>query len=71
MAGEERAGQAFRHRQGTLGYSTNGAGGSTTSKVRLLRTTWRNENEWYPVKELIWTLKNLDAQIVILGITAE
>ena len=43
----------------------------TKSKVRLLRTTWRNENEWYPAKEMVWTLKNLDAQIVILGITAE
>jgi parallel beta-helix repeat protein len=57
--------------EGTLPYSTNATGGGTTSKVRLLRTTWRNENEWYPIKELAWTLKNLDAQIVILGITAE
>jgi hypothetical protein len=57
--------------EGTLPYSTNGAGGMTSSKVRLLRTTWQNGNEWYPVKEMVWTLKNLDAQIVILGVTAE
>ena len=56
--------------EGEVQYSTSPTAG-TKSKVRLLRTTWENQNEWYPAKEMIWTLKNLDAQIVILGVTAE
>jgi len=37
--------------------------------VRLFCTVWFNENEWYPINNLKWKLKNKTASIVLLGVT--
>ena len=39
--------------------------------VRLFHAVWRNDNEWYPVDKITFKLQNLDAQVAILGATAE
>ena len=39
--------------------------------VRLFATTWQNENEWLPVREMEWTLKDESATIVIFAVTVK
>jgi parallel beta-helix repeat protein len=36
---------------------------------RVFASTWKNENEWLPVREVEWTLVDESATVVILGIT--
>jgi len=45
--------------------------GKEYTSVRLFRTIWENDNEWYPVKQLEWKLENPSAQVLILGVTVE
>jgi hypothetical protein len=38
---------------------------------RLFTTTWENDNEWYPVKEVKFELLNKNAQVMIIAVTVE
>lgn len=44
---------------------------SEKTPVRLFHTAWRNENEWYPIKQLEWRLDNPAATFLILAVTVE
>jgi len=37
--------------------------------ARFFLTTWKNQNEWLPVRELSWVLEEESATVVILGIS--
>jgi hypothetical protein len=45
--------------------------GSGKDKARIFMTTWTNDNEWYPVDKLKFTLENPGAKFIILAITGE
>jgi len=34
-------------------------------------TTWNNDNEWYPVKDIEWILDDDSAAVLIFGVTAK
>jgi hypothetical protein len=42
-----------------------------SKKARLFLTTWNNENFWYPIRDLEWTVMDGQATIVILGLTVQ
>ncbi len=44
---------------------------SKDGQTEILLTTWANDNEWYPIREMQWTLDDESAKIVILGVTAK
>jgi parallel beta-helix repeat protein len=44
---------------------------SKDGKVEVLLTTWANDNEWYPIRELEWTLDDPSATVLIFGVTTK
>jgi parallel beta-helix repeat protein len=44
---------------------------SQDSQARIFLTTWNNDNEWYPVKDVEWILEDDSAAVLILGVTAK
>ena len=44
---------------------------SKDGQARIFLTTWNNDNEWYPVKDLEWVLDDDAATMLIFGITAK
>lgn len=44
---------------------------SQDGQARLFLTTWKNSNEWYPVKDVEWILEDDSAAVLMLGVTAE
>jgi hypothetical protein len=44
---------------------------SRDGETRIFLTTWNNDNEWYPVKEMEWVLDDHSAAVLIFGVTAK
>jgi hypothetical protein len=44
-------------------------GNSGQAPVRLFSSSWRNLNEWLPVKDIEWVLTDDSATVIILGVT--
>ena len=44
---------------------------SQDGQARLFVTTWKNDNEWYPVKDIEWLLDDDSAGVLLFGVTAE
>ena len=44
---------------------------SKDGQARIFLTTWNNDNEWYPVKDIEWILDNDSAAVLIFGVTAK
>jgi len=44
---------------------------SKDGQARILLTTWNNDNEWCPVKDIEWTLDDDSAAVLIFGVTAK
>ena len=44
---------------------------SKDGKAKIFLTTWNNDNEWYPVKEIEWILDDESASVLIFGVTAK
>jgi hypothetical protein len=44
---------------------------SKDGRARIFVTTWNNDNEWYPVKEIEWILDDDSATVLIFGVTAK
>ena len=44
---------------------------SKEGKAKIILTTWDNDNEWYPVKEVEWILDDDSATVLIFGVTAK
>jgi hypothetical protein len=43
---------------------------SKDGQARIFLTTWNNDNEWYPVKEIEWILDDDSASLLIFGVTS-
>lgn len=44
---------------------------SKDNRARVFLTTWRNDNEWYPVKDIEWILDDDSASALIFGVTGK
>ncbi len=44
---------------------------SQDGQARIFLTTWSNDNEWYPVKDVEWILDDDSATVLIFGVTAK
>jgi hypothetical protein len=44
---------------------------SKDGQARIFLTTWNNDNEWYPVKDIEWILDDDSAAVLIFGVTAK
>jgi parallel beta-helix repeat protein len=44
---------------------------SKDNQARIFLTTWSNDNEWYPVKDIEWILDDDSAAVLIFGVTAK
>jgi hypothetical protein len=44
---------------------------SKDGQARIFLTTWNNDNEWYPVKDIQWILDDDAASVLILGVTTK
>jgi len=44
---------------------------SKDGQARIFLTTWNNDNEWYPVKDIEWILDDDSAALLIFGVTAK
>jgi len=44
---------------------------SQDGQARVFVTTWNNDNEWYPVKDIEWSLDDESATLLIFGVTAK
>jgi hypothetical protein len=44
---------------------------SKDGQARIFLTTWNNDNEWYPVKDMEWILDDDSATVLIFGVTAK
>jgi parallel beta-helix repeat protein len=44
---------------------------SKDGRARIFLTTWNNDNEWYPVKDVEWILDDDSATVLIFGVTAK
>ena len=42
---------------------------SKDGQARIFLTTWNNDNEWYPVKDMEWVLDDDSAAVLIFGVT--
>jgi hypothetical protein len=43
---------------------------SKDGRARVFLAAWHNDNEWYPVKDIEWTLDDDSAGVLIFGVTA-
>jgi parallel beta-helix repeat protein len=44
---------------------------SKDGQARIFLTTWNNDNEWYPVRDIEWTLDDNSATVLIFGVTGK
>jgi parallel beta-helix repeat protein len=44
---------------------------SKDGNAEILLTTWANDNEWYPVRQIEWTLDDESATVLIFGVTTK
>ncbi len=44
---------------------------SKDGQARIFLTTWNNDNEWYPVKDIEWTLDDDSAAVLLFGVTTK
>jgi hypothetical protein len=44
---------------------------SKDGQARIFLTTWSNDNEWYPVKDIEWILDDDAATMLIFGVTTK
>ena len=44
---------------------------SKDGQARIFLTIWKNDNEWYPVKDIEWILDDDAAALLIFGVTAK
>jgi parallel beta-helix repeat protein len=44
---------------------------SQDGQARIFLTTWNNDNEWYPVKDIEWILDDDSATVLLFGVTAK